>query len=581
MRPRDPQPPNLLRWLALDIGGANLKAAHSDRLTRSMPFEVWRHPSALGPALASLAVSVPPFDRVVVTMTAELCDCFHTKTEGVIAILDAVEQALGEDPIEVWGTDGRFHQVDEIRRQPLLAAAANWLALAIAAADILEGDRVILIDIGSTTTDLIPIDRGNVAARGRTDTERLRNGELVYAGVRRTPVCALATELAVGTDPPVGLAAELFATTHDIFLTLGDIEPDPTDLATADGRPTTVDFARGRLARMIGADHESFSADDALALSRSAEHCLLTRLAQAVERACRPTIGAPTAAIIAGSGEFLARRLASLVLGPDRPIVSLAQAWGREASSAACAHALLELARSRAAVDVTSSAPRLGRVETQKSAKNPPRPIVIKVGGSLLDWPELPQRLAKFLDILRRRDPISGQSLVLLAGGGPAADVIRTMDRIHGMGDMQAHRLAIRALDWTADLLAVLLPDSIVVDSPDALGSIWKAGHVPILAPRHFLEEIDARRSDPLPACWNVTSDSIAARLASHLGARSLILLKSTALSPSDDPERGSPDRSGRPGLPAIAKGLELVETVCLRDPDPHFQILRFDSPGG
>ena len=126
-------------------------------------------------------------------------------------------------------------------------------------------------------------------------------------------------------------------------MTLGDLDPDPTDLATADGRGATVDAARDRLARMIGADRESFSADDAVELSRSAAECLLRRLAQAAHRVCQATIGIADVAVVAGSGEFLARRLAARVLGPDRPIISLAEAWGCAASTAGCARALLTL----------------------------------------------------------------------------------------------------------------------------------------------------------------------------------------------------------------------------------------------
>ena len=100
----------------------------------------------------------------------------------------------------------------------------------------------------------------------------------MYAGVRRTPLCALATELPFRRGQPIGLAAELFATTLDVFLTLGDIEPDPADLATADGRPATIEAARDRLARMVCADRDGFSAEDAVALARSAERCLIRRL---------------------------------------------------------------------------------------------------------------------------------------------------------------------------------------------------------------------------------------------------------------------------------------------------------------
>jgi probable H4MPT-linked C1 transfer pathway protein len=276
-------------------------------------------------------------------MTAELCDCYATKREGVRSILAAVKEAVGGRPVSVWGIDGRFHPVEDIAERPGLAAASNWLALAAVAARLAGEDRGLLLDVGSTTTDLIPLDRGTVVARGRTDRDRLATGELVYAGVRRTPVCALATELALAIGEPVGLAAEMFATTLDVFLMLGDIKSDPADLDTADGRPATVENARNRLARMVGADREEFSFDNALALARSAEKSLRRRLVRAAECACRATIGSPRFAIVAGSGEFLARRVAATLLGSDRPIKSLAEAWGAAASEAACARALLEL----------------------------------------------------------------------------------------------------------------------------------------------------------------------------------------------------------------------------------------------
>jgi (4-(4-[2-(gamma-L-glutamylamino)ethyl]phenoxymethyl)furan-2-yl)methanamine synthase len=330
-------------WLALDIGGANLKAAHGDGTTRTLPFEVWKRPAELTTALAALIEWFPSVDRLAVTMTAELCDCFRTKAEGVLAIIDAVEQAAEGCPVSIWGIDGKFHQLSDIKARPALAAAANWLALAIVAARLIPADRGILIDVGSTTTDLIPLAGGTVAARGRTDTERLETGELVYAGVRRTPLCSLSTELSYRHGQLIGLAAELFATTHDVFLMMGDIEPDPLDFATSDGRPATVDAARDRLARMVCADRDGFSADNAVALSRSAEGCLIRRLEGAAERACAATIGLPEVAVIAGSGEFLARRLAAAIVGPDRPIVSLGEAWGGAGSTAGCARALLQL----------------------------------------------------------------------------------------------------------------------------------------------------------------------------------------------------------------------------------------------
>jgi probable H4MPT-linked C1 transfer pathway protein len=333
-------------WIALDIGGANIKVAHSGGEARTVPFEVWKRPDELGRAITAVVAALPRSSRAAITMTAELCDCYLTKSIGVNAVLDAVVEALPGWPIVVWGVDGRFHPVVEVRHQPRLAAAANWLALATCAARLIPDERGLLIDIGSTTTDLIPLDRGTVAARGRSDTERLQTGELVYAGVRRTPICALATELPF-QGVPTGLAAELFASTLDVYLVLSEIASDPRDLSTADGRPATAEAARDRLARMIGADREGFSEADALAFAQAADRCLLDRLADAAERACAPTIERPTAAIIAGSGDLLSRRLARRVLGPDGRIVSIKDAWGPVASLAGCASALVVLAAER------------------------------------------------------------------------------------------------------------------------------------------------------------------------------------------------------------------------------------------
>jgi len=203
--------------------------------------------------------------------------------------------------------------------------------------------------------------------------------------------------------------------------------------------------------------------------------------------------------------------------------------------------------------------------------------VVIKVGGSLLGWPELPGRLAAFLDNQRDREARLREQAVLVAGGGPFADLIRTMDQTHDLGDQKAHRLAIRSLDLTAELLAALVPRSAVVHRPEELGTSRNSGQVPILAPGQFLEEVDDLGPDPLPASWDATSDSIAARIAVLLGVRSLILLKSGGL--CADIDRYQAARLGLVDamFPRIASELEIVEFVCLRDAEPQRRLLKAD----
>jgi 5-(aminomethyl)-3-furanmethanol phosphate kinase len=206
--------------------------------------------------------------------------------------------------------------------------------------------------------------------------------------------------------------------------------------------------------------------------------------------------------------------------------------------------------------------------------------VLIKVGGSLLDWPELPGRLAALLDAQWGHAACLRDKAVLIAGGGPFADLIRTMDQTHDLGDQKAHRLAIRSLDLTAELLAALLPGFAVVHRPEDLWASRNLGQVPIVAAGRFLEEVDDCGPDPLGASWDVTSDSIAARIAVLLGAKRLVLLKSIGL--SADIDRGEAARLGLVDamFPRIASELEVVELVCLRDAEPQRRLLTADREG-
>ena len=68
----------------------------------------------------------------------------------------------------------------------------------------LAGDA-LFVDMGSTTTDIIPIEDGAVANEGYTDAERLLTGELVYTGFTRTFLFGVAS---VGAGPRQADAAD-------------------------------------------------------------------------------------------------------------------------------------------------------------------------------------------------------------------------------------------------------------------------------------------------------------------------------------------------------------------------------------
>jgi probable H4MPT-linked C1 transfer pathway protein len=321
--------------LGLDIGGANLKAAHSTGIALTHPFPLWRQPEQLPAQLRALRGRMPPDELIAVTMTGELCDCYANRREGVLAILGSTLEAAAGTPVRVWTIRGELVDAPQVRDDPLSAAAGNWLALAYLAARYTEGEPALLIDAGSTTTDLVMLEPGRPRPRAYTDRERMQSGELVYTGVRRTPVCAV-----LG----MGFAAEFFATMLDAYLVLGLLPENAMDTATADGRPATRAHAHARLARLWCADAEDVSASAVDALARQAVDTQIAHVCHAVDRviAGRP---APARVILSGSGGALGHALLSVHPAlSGAAVVSLAQRLGPSLSEAACAFALALLA---------------------------------------------------------------------------------------------------------------------------------------------------------------------------------------------------------------------------------------------
>lgn len=160
-------------------------------------------------------------------------------------------------------------------------------------------------------------------------------------------------------------------------------------------------------------------------------------------------------------------------------------------------------------------------------------PVVVKVGGSLFGWPELKPRLQDYLATLAEKN------VLLIPGGGPTADVVRSYDRAHGLGDEVAHWLALRALSLNANLLATLLqPGAQVVEGLNAARAVWRRGGRPVLDVYRFARG-DEGRPGHLHHSWAVTSDSLAARIAAVAGAERLVLLKSSPMPAGDWAEAG------------------------------------------
>jgi probable H4MPT-linked C1 transfer pathway protein len=333
-----------------DIGGVNTKVARVRRGTvlaaRSRPFELQRAPGGLSPLLVELAaeVSVGPADHHVLTMTAELSQMFRLKRDGVAFVLDAVRSAFGPDRVSVYSVDGCFLSPEEARRMPLVVAAANWSATARLVAR--TNRDVILLDTGTTTTDIIPIRDGKEVALGRTDPARLASGELVYTGALRSPAEAITTHVPF-RGAPAGVSAEGFALAGDVHLWRGDLAPSDYTVPTPDGRPATREFAGERLARVVCADREML--DDA-AVSMIADALAEAQVARVADAVWRVALRHATlrTAVVTGLGAFIGGAAARRV---GLKVVPLADALGQDAARSATASAvalLYEWSRRRA-----------------------------------------------------------------------------------------------------------------------------------------------------------------------------------------------------------------------------------------
>ena len=143
---------------------------------------------------------------------------------------------------------------------------------------------------------------------------------------------------------------------------------------------------------------------------------------------------------------------------------------------------------------------------------------VIKVGGKLLSLEGALPRALSALNLLSLE-----HSFLVIPGGGPFVDAVRSVDQAHSLPDDDAHWMAILGMDQYAILLASRIRNAELVSRREDIVRAAARGRFPVLAPYRWLRE-----ADPLPHSWDVTSDSIAAWIAADIGAQRLILVKAS-----------------------------------------------------
>ncbi len=239
-----------MKALAWDIGGANIKRLLLDSSANAVSsdvfyFPMWQRKADLEDFLRKKNIKA---DIVGVTMTAELCDVFGSKGEGVRYIVGICEKVF-KSPYYL-SIDGKLQRKDEIDDY-LALAASNWAA----SIKYLEAKykRGMLLDVGSTTTDIVPFGYPELKdfLRGATDLERLRKGFLVYTGILRTPVSAIVHRVPL-REGFTRVSSEIFAISADVYNVLGLL--DHYRCTTPDGGGKTPQDSMRRLARLLCAD---------------------------------------------------------------------------------------------------------------------------------------------------------------------------------------------------------------------------------------------------------------------------------------------------------------------------------------
>jgi probable H4MPT-linked C1 transfer pathway protein len=333
----------LVNVLGLDIGGANTKAAYVQTQKGAIRqvkvaveyFPIWKNPEKLFEVLRKLKEQLykDTIDVVGVTMTAELSDVYQTKREGVKHILGCVREAFEDVPIYVLNTDASLESHEEALAAPLGVASANWAATGWLVSQYFE--NCVVVDIGSTSTSIIPVIAGKVAAQGKTDLEKLSCGELVYTGSLRTNLAAIVQSVPV-KGAVATVSSELFALSGDVHIIIGNITSEQYTSETADGRGKTRPEAFARLARLVCADTQMLTEQELTTLAQyiyeKQVQQVTAGLTQVYKRA-KKLASTKVPVLVAGLGkDFLARKAAERV-GAD-VVMDLGELLPKEGSFA-------------------------------------------------------------------------------------------------------------------------------------------------------------------------------------------------------------------------------------------------------
>lgn len=328
----------MVKVLGLDIGGANTKATYietdngvvNEQRTALEYFPIWKDgkeqlPQVLEKLRQKVADSTA-LDGVGVTITAELSDAYMTKKEGINHVLDCVTEVFVDVPTFVHDVEAKLLTIENARKEPIRVASANWAATAWMISQLIK--NCIVVDVGSTTTSIIPVIHGKVAAIGRTDLEKLQNGELVYSGSLRTNVATIVDAVPV-KGKITRVSSELFAQSGDVHLLLNNIRQEDYIVETCDGRGKTRKEAAARLARVVCADTDMLNEPEIVDIAKFVYDRQVEQIADGLKQVYERN--KVFQVVVTGLGRnFLARKAAEKV--DFKQIIDMKELMGAEAA---------------------------------------------------------------------------------------------------------------------------------------------------------------------------------------------------------------------------------------------------------
>ena len=305
-------------YIGWDIGGAHLKVAQVDRtgkvvFARQFATPLWQGINILYQSLEqSRKLITEKSVRHAVTITAELVDIFPDRVNGLAQLNQCITSILDKNLILYFSGKSGWVSADSTTEFALQIASANWYATASFIARHI--DNGIMLDIGSTTSDIVAFSNGRVLNQGYSDFERMASGELEYSGIIRTPVMALVQELPVaGVQHPV--IAEHFATMADVYRLTGELQEEDDMLDTADRAGKSILDSARRLARMVGKDiYTGEAVQDWQSVAEYIAETQQNRILHSCKRVLSNLQDKGEITMVgAGAGRFLAAKLAEIM----------------------------------------------------------------------------------------------------------------------------------------------------------------------------------------------------------------------------------------------------------------------------